>query len=159
MTDSSVTVTVYECRLRKVRTLRVAESYVGGTFDAASVVWSLTHDSPSERLIGVYLNSSSQILGVEVCAVGSIVGVELSPANVLRAALLLNATRVIVGHNHPSNSLVPSAEDIQMTRQLKAACDAVGLQLLDHLIVGTDRGKWFSFCESAPTGSGFDSNP
>jgi len=55
---------------------------------------------------------------------------------IMKRALILNASALIVVHNHPSGNTKPSQEDIEMTRELKAAAQALGLELHDHLIVG-----------------------
>jgi DNA repair protein RadC len=56
---------------------------------------------------------------------------------------ILNASAVIVAHNHPSGDPTPSRDDVEMTRQLKAAAEAVGLDLHDHVVIG--HGRHVSF--------------
>jgi DNA repair protein RadC len=61
----------------------------------------------------------------------------------MKRALILNASALIVVHNHPSGDTKPSREDIEMTHQLRSAAEALGLALHDHLIIG--HGKHASF--------------
>lgn len=67
---------------------------------------------------------------------GTIDGSEVHPREVVRRALQLNASAVMVGHNHPSGSREPSMADRAVTQKLKAALELVHLRLLDHFIVG-----------------------
>jgi DNA repair protein RadC len=60
----------------------------------------------------------------------------VDPPDVIRPALLANASRIIVAHNHPSGNPEPSKEDIALTKRLKEAGSIVGVQLLDHLVIG-----------------------
>ncbi len=61
----------------------------------------------------------------------------ISPKDILKVAILSNATSIIMGHNHPSSDLTPSEQDILTTRNIAKACVSVGLKLLDHLIVNS----------------------
>ena len=61
----------------------------------------------------------------------------------VKRALELHATAIILVHNHPSGDPSPSRADIEMTREIAAAAHALGIVLHDHVIVGN--GRWFSF--------------
>lgn len=54
----------------------------------------------------------------------------------MKVAILSNAASILVAHNHPSGSVTPSLEDIQVTERLKQAGELMGIELLDHLIIG-----------------------
>jgi DNA repair protein RadC len=69
----------------------------------------------------------------------------------LRDAIRVNATAVILAHNHPSSDPTPSPEDVQVTRSLRQAAGLLGIDLLDHLIICP--GRWVSLKER---GLGFD---
>jgi len=64
--------------------------------------------------------------------------VDCSPRELYREALLRNAARVIICHNHPSGDPAPSRQDIELTRRVRDAGSLLGLRLLDHVIVGTE---------------------
>ncbi len=68
------------------------------------------------------------------------------PREVVKRALELRATAIILVHNHPSGDPTPSPEDIQMTKEIKAAASALTIVLHDHIIVGS--GQWLSFRKS-----------
>ena len=61
------------------------------------------------------------------------------PAEVLRAAVIENAPSIIVSHNHPSGDPTPSPEDVSITRDLAASAKLLGIDLLDHVVIGGDR--------------------
>ena len=68
------------------------------------------------------------------------------PREVVKRALELHATALILVHNHPSGDPAPSADDQAMTRAIAEAASALGVVLHDHVIIGN--GRWFSFRQS-----------
>lgn len=64
-----------------------------------------------------------------------------------KAALLANAAAIIVCHNHPSGDPTPTADDVEVTRRLAATGQVLGIELLDHIVVGD--GRYYSFKEGA----------
>lgn len=91
-----------------------------------------------EQLRGLYLNSRYQVIHEEIISVGSLTANIVHPREVFAPALEYGAVAVIVAHNHPSGSLEPTRDDLQVTDQLLAAGKALGVELLDHLIVTSD---------------------
>ena len=88
-----------------------------------------------EKLIALYLDLSNRVLDYEVIAVGSINRVFAQPKEVLKRAVELSAYGILISHNHPQGVLEPSQEDILFTERLKKACDMLGFELIDHLII------------------------
>jgi DNA repair protein RadC len=70
----------------------------------------------------------------------------IEPREILKRALLSDAAGIIVYHNHPSGDPTPSREDREFTRRLRAAAETLGVQLLDHLVIGA--GGSVSFREA-----------
>lgn len=99
-----------------------------------------------ERSVVLFLDKSSRILGFHVLSDGGTSSCTMSTKDLVRAALIGRADGVILSHNHPSDNPRPSQADIQTTREIKNALSAVGLQLIDHIIV-TPGGEAFSFAE------------
>lgn len=92
-----------------------------------------------EAFVVLLLNAKHEVLGrPEVAAVGTVTSVTVHPRDVFRAAVRRNAAAVIVAHCHPSGDVAPSADDLELTRRLRAAADLLGIPLLDHVIVGRD---------------------
>jgi DNA repair protein RadC len=75
---------------------------------------------------------------VKRVAQGGAHGCAVMPRDILRPALREGASAIILVHNHPSGDPTPSPDDVLMTRALATACDAVGIALLDHVIVARD---------------------
>jgi len=88
-----------------------------------------------EQLHGLYLTSQYQVIHHEVISIGSLTSNVVHPREVFQPAISRGAVAVIVAHNHPSGSLVPSDADLEVTRQLMEAGKILGIELLDHLIV------------------------
>ena len=93
---------------------------------------------PKEHLRGLYLNSQYRLIHDEVISIGSMTANIIHPREVFRPALEYGASAVILAHNHPSGSTEASEADIVITKQLAAAGELVGIELLDHIIVAQD---------------------
>jgi DNA repair protein RadC len=90
----------------------------------------------TEQFRVLYLNRKNVLIADEEQAKGTVDHVPVYPREVAKRALELNASALILVHNHPSGDTTPSDADIHMTNQIAAACDALGLSLHDHLIIG-----------------------
>jgi DNA repair protein RadC len=91
----------------------------------------------------LYLDTRNRRIGERELYRGALHRATVEPRRVLREGLLLGAAGCIAFHNHPSGDPTPSAEDLAFTRKLAEAGDAVGIRLVDHLIVG-GVGRWVS---------------
>lgn len=92
-----------------------------------------------EQLRGLYLNSRYQVIRDEVISIGSLTSNIVHPREVFQPAIEQGAAAVIIAHNHPSGSLQPTTADLEVTRQLSAAGEILGIELLDHLIIAAGR--------------------
>ena len=96
-----------------------------------------------EVLLVVLLSTRCRVLGISVVAVGALNCVYAPMREVLKAAALAGASSVVVAHNHPSEEPEPSEEDRDISRRLIAAGNALGIRVLDHLVLG-EGGRWRS---------------
>jgi DNA repair protein RadC len=94
----------------------------------------------------LFLDRKNKLISDEVQQRGTVGHAPVYPREVIKRALILNASALIVAHNHPSGDPTPSRDDVEMTRQLKAAAEAVGLDLHDHVVIG--HGRHVSFRSS-----------
>ena len=92
-----------------------------------------------EVFILITLNIKNIVTGYFEVHRGTINASLVHPREVFKRALLNNASDIIVAHNHPSGDPNPSKEDIQITERLKEAGNLLGINLLDHIIVGEDK--------------------
>jgi DNA repair protein RadC len=92
-----------------------------------------------EQFRVLFLDTRNQLLADEVQVRGTVNHTAAYPREVVKRALELGATAVILVHNHPSGDPTPSRADIAMTREVKLAADALGIALHDHLIIGNGR--------------------
>lgn len=88
-----------------------------------------------EAVMLLCMDAKRKPLACRVVSEGSVNTAEVSIRKVVEAALAVNATTVILAHNHPSGVAVPSMEDIVTTRRVAVALDAVGIRLEDHIVV------------------------
>jgi len=89
-----------------------------------------------ERFAILLLDVKNRLLGTRIITIGTATETLASPREIFREVIRQGATRVIVAHNHPSGSLEPSEQDIELTRQLLAGAALLDISLLDHLILG-----------------------
>ncbi len=89
-----------------------------------------------EVLSVIYLDSSHAIIHSETVAEGTINVNTVYPRELIKKALEQNASAIIIAHNHPSGSLEPSDQDLQLTRTLTLLGNMMQIQLLDHIIIG-----------------------
>jgi DNA repair protein RadC len=109
---------------------------------AADLLVPRLADQDRERCLVALLDTKHRLLGVATVSIGSLDRTFMAPREILRDALLANAAAVVVAHNHPSGDPAPSADDERVTRRLVRAGEVVGIEVLDHLVVGRDR--WVS---------------
>ncbi len=100
-----------------------------------------------EQLFALYLSVSGRPLALECLSTGSVDRTLVDPREVFRPALLLGARSLVLAHNHPSGDPRPSPEDRAVTRRVSELGHKLGVQLADHLILGSN-----SFCSLAEMG-------
>ncbi|KXV29463.1 DNA repair protein RadC, partial [Gluconobacter japonicus] len=91
----------------------------------------------------LFLNEQQGLIADEAQARGTVNHTPVYPREVARRAIEVEATSLVLVHNHPSGDPTPSQADIQMTQQVQAALEVVGIQLTDHLIIGNGRHTSF----------------
>ncbi len=96
-----------------------------------------------EKLIALYTNTSNELLGEEVIAVGSLNVLRVLPRDIFFPAINLNAYGIILVHNHPNGYAKPSKEDIEFTKKIQELAVQLGFEVLDHIIVG--KKDFYSF--------------
>ncbi len=114
---------------------------------AALFFHRLIGHAASEHAAAVFLDGQGIPLGAHIIAVGSLSQVPMLGREVFKAAVVANASMLIVAHNHPSGSTQPSPGDLRVTRRLVQAGALLGIPLLDHLVI-TPGGDFLSMREA-----------
>jgi len=105
--------------------------------DAYELVRDELVNSDRERFLSVMLNVKNHLIGIETVYIGSTHACIISARDLFKSAILSNASAVILAHNHPSDDLEPSSNDLEITRNLIEAGELLGIKVLDHLIVSS----------------------
>ena len=131
---------IYTKKLRTI-TLKVKEepalenaSNSKTAYEIAKNIYSGLSDD-QEHFCILFLDNANNITGYKVLFSGGMNAATVDLKVVFRNALLFGACSIIVVHNHPSNSLIASKEDIQITQEIKQAGKLLGIRLLDHIIL------------------------
>jgi len=107
--------------------------------------WNLLTMDLFEEFKILFLNRANRVLGIHTASKGGMCGTVADPKLIFVAALKVGACGIVVSHNHPSGNLTPSQSDIDLTRKLKEAGKFLEIQLLDHVILTSD--KYYSFAD------------
>jgi DNA repair protein RadC len=89
-----------------------------------------------ENFVVVLLNTKNEVLGFPTVSVGTLSASLVHPREVFKPAIRASAAGVVLAHNHPSGRVGPSREDREVTRRLKEASEIIGIEVLDHVILG-----------------------
>ncbi len=104
--------------------------------DVKNILRHYLMDLSHEEFYVMYLNRANRVIKLEQLSKGGLSATVVDVKLIMRQALLLKASTLILAHNHPSGNLRPSEEDLKLTAQIKKACKYFDLKLLDHLIFG-----------------------
>ena len=128
---------IFEAAAQRMARSRVMQRQVIGSWD---VLLDYCHTAmahrDTEQFRVLFLDRKNVLIADEEQARGTVDHVPVYPREVAKRALELNASALILVHNHPSGDPTPSQSDISMTRKVEAALDALGIELHDHLIIG-----------------------
>ena len=125
-------------RLTRGAVLRSAE-------DVALLVRETTRGDRRESFHGVYLDGRHRVLATRTISIGSLTAAPVHPREVFAPAVRAGAAAVVVAHNHPSGDPRPSVDDRSVTERLRRVGELVGIELLDHVVVG--EAAYYSFAD------------
>ena len=107
--------------------------------DTLPILRAEMDDLPQEAFIILCLTTKNAVIGVFPVSLGCINAAVIRPAEVFARAILANSSSIILSHQHPSGCPEPSPEDIALTKTLVSAGNLLGISVLDHLILGSNR--------------------
>ena len=134
--------------LVKERAVNYETGKLNNPEDIVLMMRSLLHmeQMAEEYCYMIAMNSSCKVLGVFLISKGTVNVSLITPREVYIRALLSGAVQIVLCHNHPSGSVVPSEQDIAITRKIKEAGELININLADHIIIGSD--SYLSFKEA-----------
>lgn len=132
-------VNIISLKLVKESSFLYPDRNVKSPEDAYKLLKQFLIDADREYFLVVCLDVKNQPTAINVCHIGSLNASIVHPREVLKPAILSNSASIIIAHNHPSNDPTPSREDIEVTKRLIEAGEIIGIEVLDHLVVCTDK--------------------
>lgn len=115
------------------------ESFIIRSAEDAAILgcdYMRIHDEPEEHLYMICMNTKNRVLGVFEISHGTVNSSIVGVREIFQKALLANSVSIILMHNHPSGSSDPSREDIAVTKKVAEAGNLLGVELLDHIVIG-----------------------
>ena len=141
----------FELDVVRVKLVKEAPLYselpMQNPYEAAATIGGLLCDMDREVVCVVNLQSDLKPINVTFSSIGALNEALVHPREILKASILSNAASIMLIHSHPSGNLLPSKQDTMMTDRMNAVCEMVGIQLIDHVIVGGNNREFFSFKE------------
>ncbi|WIV52294.1 DNA repair protein RadC [Marivivens sp. LCG002] len=131
---------IVEATAQRLARARILRKHVISSWDAVlDYCHTVMAHRDTEQFRILFLDRKNVLIADEEQARGTIDHVPVYPREVVKRALEMNASALILVHNHPSGDPTPSTQDIQMTKQIGMAAAALGIELHDHLIIGRSR--------------------
>jgi len=125
---------------RRIHQLTFQERYmIRSPKDAANYVMEEMRFLTQEHFVCLYLNTKNQVLQKRTVFIGSLNASIVHPREVFKEALKRSAASIICMHNHPSGDPTPSREDIEVTKRLAECGKLIGIDVLDHIIIGEQK--------------------
>ncbi|WP_332633602.1 JAB domain-containing protein [Halalkalibacter flavus] len=140
---------VYEIQRIKqvIREVEGGETFIiRSPEDGAKVAATFIGDEDREVFFVMCLNTKNRVVAVHRCHVGGLNASLVVPREVFKSAILNNSASIIVSHQHPSQDVKPSREDIEVTKRLAECGKVLGIEVLDHIIVNAD-ARYYSMKE------------
>ncbi len=139
-------ITALEIGRRRIGQEIPEKSIIGNSHDAYSTLKNQLSDLRTEEFWAIFLNNSNKVIHISRLTQGGISQSIVDVRILFKTALEHFSTGVIIAHNHPSGSLKPSKEDINITQKIKEAGKILNIQLLDHIII--TQNSYFSFSDA-----------
>lgn len=110
--------------------------FINSPDDVNKIIQSYIDGVDREHFVIVLLNRKNGIIGINTVSVGDVSSSIVHPREVFKPAIVAGASSIILAHNHPSGDPTPSRQDLLVTKRIKAAGDILGIEVLDHIVIG-----------------------
>lgn len=132
-------VNIVSVKLVKESSISYKSRKINSPADVADLLRDFIGDPDREMMIVVCLDTKSQPTNISIVSIGTLNSSLVHPRELFKIAILANSNSIIIAHNHPSSDTTPSQEDIQVTKRLVAAGEILGIEILDHVILGDNQ--------------------
>jgi len=141
-------INIYKLKMVKEESVQYGTKMIKSPMEISTIACDLMemHEMAEENFIIICLNTKNYIAGIHTISVGSLNASIVHPREVFKAAMLNNASSIILLHNHPSGDSSPSQEDITTTQRLIDGGNVLGIKVLDHVVIGS-KFRYTSFKE------------
>ncbi|WP_270305449.1 RadC family protein [Terrisporobacter petrolearius] len=143
---SSKRVDIVSIKMIKESSIKYENRKINNPWDGFKLLRDMLEDCDRENMVVVCLNTKSEPINISVVSVGTLNSSLVHPREIFKTAILSNSNKILIAHNHPSGKVDPSNEDDKITKRLKEAGELLGIEVLDHLIIGD--GLYFSYKEN-----------
>jgi len=149
-TNSRKFISIYRISLVKDKHVAFEQCQLNNSQQAQTLIRQLikTQGQPDrEQFCVILLNAKNKIIGLNIVSIGDLSSATVHPREVLKPAILANSCAMILCHNHPSDDLLPSPEDIAITKRIVHASKIIGIHVHEHLIISMEDEKYYSFAD------------
>ena len=129
-------VPIYSLRVVRESSQKAEVRKIRSPRDAANIFREYVGHADREHFVLMLLDTKNQVVGLHTVSIGDLSSSIVHPREVFKIAVLTGAASMIVAHNHPSGDTTPSPEDIAVTKRLNEAGELLGIEILDHVIIG-----------------------
>lgn len=130
---------VVKVYVKKEQSLQIEKDVIKKPEQVLEVVKNFLGEVDREHLIVIVLDVKNKINSISVASVGTLNSSIVHPREVFKTAILANGVSIILAHNHPSGDTSPSKDDINITTRIKECGVLMGIELLDHVILGDEK--------------------
>ena len=131
---------------KRVQLKKAERQQIVSSETACEILRPLIGDIEREEYWAIYLNQSNMVIRKERLSAGGLTGTLVDVRLIMKAALLCNATGMIIAHNHPSGNEKPSVEDNRITEQVKKAAETLNIRMIDHVIITSN--TYYSYMDN-----------
>jgi DNA repair protein RadC len=145
-------ISIVSVKLVKEKGIYYGANTIRNPEELASLIKRFLGNTDREVFLAINLSTTNTINSIHVVSIGSLDKTIVHPREVFKAAILSNSSSIALAHNHPSGSLNPSSEDIQITKKLVQCGEILDIKVIDHIIIADD--QHLSFAERKIGGLG-----
>lgn len=130
--------------VKEAGTIKVTSKPIKKVSMIVAMLYGLLDEFTQEAYYVVSLDAARRVIGVHMATLGTLTMALAHPREVFKVAVALYARYVITVHNHPSGTPTPSVQDLHLAERIDRAGGVIGIDVIDHLIIGQGTNTWFS---------------